>query len=129
MKKRILIVDDHHMFRKGLAVLLNRQEDMEVVGEAENGEVAISRSRELLPDVILMNVKMPVMDGAEATRKILAEMPGMKILTLSMCSDECSTVLMLNAGAIGFLTKGDDSEEVTAAIRKAAGSGNCLSMQ
>lgn len=72
---------------------------------------------------------MPVMDGAEATRKILAEMPGMKILALSMCSDECSTVLMLNAGAIGFLTKGNDSEEVTAAIRKAAGSGNCLSMQ
>lgn len=57
MKKRILIVDDHHMFRKGLAALLNRQEDMEVVGEAENGEVAISRSRELLPDVILMDLK------------------------------------------------------------------------
>ena len=119
MKKRILIVDDHHMFRKGLKALIDHQADMEVVGEAENGAEAISRCRELLPDVILMDLKMPVMDGVEATRKILAEIPGMKILALSMCSDECSASVMQSAGAIGYFIKGDDLEEMTAAIRKA----------
>ncbi len=120
MKKRILLVDDHEMFRKGLKAFLDHQKDMEVVGEAENGQEAISRSRELLPDVVLMNFRMPVMDGVEATRKILAEIPGMKILALSFCSDECSTSAMLRAGAVGYLIKGDDSEELTVAIRKAA---------
>ena len=84
MKSKVLIVDDHKMYRDGLKTLINLQKDMMVVGEAENGQEAIARTRELRPDIILMDVKMPVMDGVEATRRILAEMPGTKILALSM---------------------------------------------
>ena len=84
MKTRVLIVDDHGVFRGGLKAVINHQADMEVIGEAEDGEKALVMTRELLPDIILMDVKMPVMDGAEATSRILAEMPGMKILALSI---------------------------------------------
>ena len=77
MKTRVLIVDDHPAYRDGLKAVINRQADMEVVGVAEDGEKAVALTRELRPDVILMDVKMPVMDGAEATSRIMAEMPGM----------------------------------------------------
>ena len=86
MKTRILVVDDHRMYRDGLKALLALQSDMEVVGEAENGQEAIAKTRKLRPDVVLMDVKMPVMDGVEATRQIITEMPNMKILALTMCS-------------------------------------------
>jgi len=75
MRTRILIADDRTMFRDGLKALINRQADMEVVGEAENGQKAVEMGRELLPDVILMDVNMPVMDGIEVTHQIHAEMP------------------------------------------------------
>jgi DNA-binding NarL/FixJ family response regulator len=118
MKTRIMVVDDHRMYRDGLKALLSRQNDMEIVGEAENGQEAIARTRKLRPDVILMDVKMPVMDGVEATRRILAEMPDMKILALTMCSEvECKSGIM-RAGARGYILKGGDFEELTAAIRK-----------
>ena len=121
MKTRILIVDDHSAFRDGLKLVINHQPDMEVVGEAENGEKAIALTRELHPDVILMDVKMPVMDGAEATRRILAEMPDMKILAMSIYDDDGFMANMLRAGALGFILKGCDSEELSEAVRKAAG--------
>jgi DNA-binding NarL/FixJ family response regulator len=124
MKTRILLVDDHQMYRDGLKALLSLQNDMEIVGEAKNGQEAIARTRELHPNVILMDVKMPVMDGVEATRRILAELPDMKILALTMCStEECSYGIM-RAGAMGYILKGGDFEELTTAIREAAGSGN-----
>ena len=88
MKTRVLIVDDHQPFRDALKVVINREIDMEVVGEAGDGETAIVMTREVLPDVILMDVKMPVMDGAEATRRILAEMPDVKILALSIYDND-----------------------------------------
>jgi DNA-binding NarL/FixJ family response regulator len=121
MKTRVLIVDDHEAFRSGLKAVINHQADMEVVGEAENGEKAIALSRELLPDVILMDVKMPVMDGAEATSRILAETPGMKVLALSIYDDDEFMAGMTRAGALGYILKGCDSDELSAAIRKAAG--------
>ena len=122
MKTRVLIVDDHLAFRDGLKAVINHQTDMEVVGEAENGEKAVVMTREILPDIILMDVKMPVMDGAEATRRILAEMPGMKILALSIYADDEFMAGMMHAGALGYILKGCDSADLCAAIRKAAGS-------
>jgi len=122
MKIRVLIVDDHGVFRNGLKALINRETDMEVVGEAGDGQKAVALTRELQPDVILMDVKMPVMDGIEATRSILAEMPGMRILALSMYSGDGFNSGMMCAGALGFILKGGDFEELTGAIRKAAGS-------
>jgi DNA-binding NarL/FixJ family response regulator len=118
MKTRILVVDDHRMYRDGLKALLALQSDMEIVGEAENGQEAITRTRELYPDVILMDVKMPVMDGIEATRRIIAEMPEMKILALTMCPREVYSSGIMRAGARGYVSKGDDIEQLTAAIRK-----------
>ncbi len=122
MKTRVLIVDDHGAFRSGLKAVINHQSDMEVVGEAENGEKAVALSRELQPDIILMDVKMPGMDGTEATSRILAETPGMKVLALSIYDDDEFMAGMMRAGALGYILKGCDSEELSAAIRKAAGS-------
>jgi DNA-binding NarL/FixJ family response regulator len=124
VKKRVLIVDDHKMFRDGLKALINRQADMEVIGKAENGQQAIEVARELQPDVILMDVKMPVMDGIEATRQILSEMPGIKILALSMYTDNGFIRGMLHIGAQGYIAKDSDPEELYKAIRRIASSGN-----
>ena len=79
-------------------------------------------TRELLPDIILMDVKMPIMDGAEATSRILAEMPGMKILALSIYDDEGFMAGMMRAGVLGYILKGCDTEELSGAIRRAIGS-------
>ncbi len=120
MKTRVLIVDDHQVFRDGLKLVINRQADMEVVGEAEDGEKAIALTRELLPDIIIMDVKMPLMDGAEATSRILAEMPGMKILALSIYADDGFMANMMRAGALGYILKGCDIEELSDTIRRTA---------
>jgi DNA-binding NarL/FixJ family response regulator len=119
MKIRILIVDDHRIFREGLRTLLNMQTDMEVIGEAENGIEAIAVTRKLLPDIIIMDAKMPIMNGAEATRLILAERPGMKILAHSMYSGDEFMTSMMNAGALGYILKGCDYIELCDTIRKA----------
>jgi DNA-binding NarL/FixJ family response regulator len=121
MKTRVLVVDDHRPFRDALKGVINREMDMEVVGEAENGKTAVALTRELLPDVILMDVKMPVMDGAEATSLILAEIPGMKILALSIYDNDEFMANMMRAGALGYILKGCESEELSGAIRRAAG--------
>jgi DNA-binding NarL/FixJ family response regulator len=124
MKTRVLIVDDHQVFRDGLKLVINNQSDMEVVGEAGNGEKAIALTRELRPDIILMDVKMPVMDGAETTSRILAEMPSMKILGMSIYDDDGFMANMLRAGALGYILKGCDSVELSNAIRRIVGSRN-----
>ncbi len=118
MKTTILIVDDHELFRDGLKRLINSESDLEVVGEAKNGQESICLARKLQPDVILMDVKMPVMDGIEATRRILSEMPGMKILALSMYSGDGFNTGMMEAGALGYILKGGDFEEFVGTIRK-----------
>jgi DNA-binding NarL/FixJ family response regulator len=124
MKTRVLIVDDHQVFRDGLKLVINNQSDMEVVGEAGNGEKAIALTRELRPDIILMDVKMPVMDGAETTSRILAEMPSMKILGMSIYDDDGFMANMLRDGALGYILKGCDSVELSNAIRRIVGSRN-----
>jgi DNA-binding NarL/FixJ family response regulator len=122
MRIKILIVDDHQTYREGLKAMLARQADMEVVGEAEHGLDAVSKARELQPDVILMDVNMPVLDGAEATSRILAEQPGIKILALSVQAEDGFMSSMLRAGAAGYILKGCDSEELYGIIRRTAGS-------
>ncbi len=121
MKTRILIVDDHKMFRDVLKIVIDRQADMEVVGEVENGQQAVDLARGLLPDVILMDVKMSVMEGMEATHRILSEIPGSKILALSMYTDSGFIKGMLHAGAVEYLAKDCDCEELCNAIRRVAG--------
>jgi len=122
MKIRILIADDHLAFRSALKAMLALQKDLEVVGEAEDGKDAVAKTLELHPDVVLMDVNMPVMDGAEATSRILAEMPDMKILALSIYADDGFMANMMHAGALGYILKGCDSEELTDTIRRTAGS-------
>jgi DNA-binding NarL/FixJ family response regulator len=121
MKTTILIVDDHELFRDGLKKLINCESDIEVIGEARNGQEAVSLARELQPDVILMDVKMPVMDGIEATRRILSETPGMKILGLSMYSGDGFNSGMMQAGALGYILKGGELEVLLDKVRKVAG--------
>ena len=120
MKIRILIADDHEIFRRGLKDLLGLQKDMEVVGEAENGKVAIAKAHELRPDVVLMDVNMPVMNGAEATSRILAEMPDVKILALSVQAENGYMASMIHAGVRGYILKGCESEELFSLIRRTA---------
>ncbi|HOD35062.1 MAG TPA: response regulator transcription factor [Syntrophales bacterium] len=122
MKTRVLIVDDNQAFRNALKAVIEQQSDMAVAGEAENGEKAVALTRELSPDIILMDVKMPVMDGIEATRRILAEKPDMKVLALSIYADDSIISGMLRAGVLGYILKGCDTEELSGAIRRAIGS-------
>lgn len=128
-KTSILIVDDHELCRDGLKMLINREADMEVVGEAENGQRAITLADDLQPDVIIMDIKMPVMDGIEATRRIVAKRPGMKILALSVYSDTIFYAEMMRAGALGYIVKGDNFEEMSKTIHRVARSRKPLAVK
>lgn len=114
---RILLVDDHAIVRKGLLRLLEDQPDFVVVGEAEDGHAAVAMAHQLHPDVVLMDLAMPRMDGIEATRQITAELPDVRIIGLSMYDDEEKQQLMRDAGAEGYIAKGGPPEALFAAIR------------
>jgi DNA-binding NarL/FixJ family response regulator len=114
---RILLADDHKITRQGLRSLLEKQQDMEVVAEAENGRAAVRLSAEMAPDVIIMDVTMPDLNGVEATRQILSKSPDIKIVALSMHSDATFVTEMLKSGAAGYLLKDCAFEELTRAIR------------
>ncbi len=114
---RVLLVDDHKVVREGLAALIGEEEDMQVVGQAGDGSEAIERARELQPDVIIMDVSMPVMAGDEATRRIKAEMRHMRVIALSMFEEHSVGERMLDAGAELYLPKAGPSERLLAAIR------------
>lgn len=117
MSIKVLLADDHKIVIEGLRSLLEREPDMEVIAEAENGRAAVRFARELTPDVVLMDVAMPEMNGVEATRRIVGEIPGIKILALSMHSDKRFVMEALNAGAMGYLLKECAAEELIEAIR------------
>ncbi|MFQ6057297.1 MAG: response regulator [Anaerolineae bacterium] len=114
---RVLLVDDHILFRKGLASLLAAQEDFEVVGEAGDGLEALERARELMPDLILMDITMPVCDGREATRLIMEEMPYVKIVMLTVSDDDRDLFEAIKAGAQGYLLKKLEPEELFEMLR------------
>ncbi|RMF88541.1 MAG: DNA-binding response regulator [Nitrospinota bacterium] len=114
---RVLLVDDHTLFRKGLAYLLSLYPDIEVVGEAENGEEAIARAQETQPDVILMDIYMPRMGGLEATQKIKALMPALPIVILTVSDDEQTLLAAIKSGAQGYLLKDIAPEELVEMLR------------
>jgi len=117
MSLRILLADDHKITRQGLRSLLEKQQDMEVVAEAENGREAIRLAAEMAPDVVIMDITMPDMNGVEATRQILIKSPDIKIIGLSMHSDTVFVTEMLKSGAAGYLIKDCAFEELVRAIR------------
>jgi RNA polymerase sigma factor (sigma-70 family) len=116
MKIRTLIADDHNIFREGLRSLLQTNPSIEVLGEAENGRAAVRLAQKLDPDVVIMDVAMPDLNGIEATRQITAENSRIKVLALSMHTDGRYVMRMLHAGASGYLLKDCAFEELTVAI-------------
>jgi DNA-binding NarL/FixJ family response regulator len=117
MKTRILIADDHAMLREGMRNLLSQERDFEVVGEAANGEEAVGLARELKPDIIIMDIVMPKLNGVEATRQIRQLSPATAVLILTAYSDIRYIVELLEAGACGYLLKDAPGKEVVKAIR------------
>jgi two-component system, NarL family, response regulator LiaR len=120
MTVRILIVDDHGMVRQGLRMFLSLDPELAVVGEAQNGEEALLMARELEPDVILMDLLMPVMDGVEATRAIRNELPNVEVVALTSVLEDTYVTAAVRAGAIGYLLKDSEPEELHRTIRGAA---------
>lgn len=114
---RVMICDDHALFRRGLIMVLDGEDDIEVVGEAEDGEEAVAKVTELVPDVVLMDVRMPMVDGIEATRRIAEQVPTTKILMLTVSDEEADLYEAIKAGATGYLLKEISIEEVAAAVR------------
>ena len=116
MSTRIILADDHGIMREGLRALLEKQPGIEVIAEAENGRTTVELSRELKPDVVIIDIAMPDLNGIEATRQIVAESPGVKVIALSMHSDRKFVREMLSAGASGYMLKDSAFEELDKAI-------------
>jgi len=117
MTIRILIADDHQIVRQGLRTLLEKEPDMAVVAEADDGRATVRLVREKSPEVVIMDVAMPDLNGIEATRQIVAEFPKIKVIALSMYADQRFVLNMLKAGASGYLLKDCAFEELIRAIR------------
>jgi DNA-binding NarL/FixJ family response regulator len=113
---RVLIADDHPVFRDGLATLLEPHPDIEVVGRAADGAEAVALAAELRPDVVVMDIQMPQVNGIEATRRVLAADPSVGVLVFTMGEDDSTLLSAMRAGARGYLVKGASQEEVTRAI-------------
>lgn len=120
MAIKVLLVDDHSVVRQGLRMFLNLEEGLEVVGEAENGAEALERIGELQPDVVLMDLMMPVMDGIEAIEKAKSQYPDVELVALTSVLEDRSVVKAVKAGAIGYLLKDTEAEELCKSIKAAA---------
>lgn len=119
-KIRILIADDHLIVRMGLSLLISRQKDMTLVGEAENGEAAMRLAAETRPDVIIMDIRMPILDGTMATRKILTARPETRILILTTFGASADVAAAIDAGACGAISKDNAQDALLEAIRRTA---------
>jgi DNA-binding NarL/FixJ family response regulator len=117
MSVRVLLADDHKMMRQALRALLDRENDIAVVAEAGNGAEVVSMAREFAPDIVVMDIGMPGLNGFEATKQLLACQPGVKVIALSAYSDKRFVQGMLEAGAVGYVIKSAAGEELTRAIR------------
>ena len=117
MSIKVLLADDHKIIRDGLRSLIERHPDMEVVGEAENGRTTVQLAQELRPDVIIMDISMPDLNGIDATQQIVANAPDIKVIALSMHSDKRFVVGMFKAGASGYLLKECAFDELEQAIK------------
>ncbi len=124
---KILVVDDHSLFRSGVVAVIAAQQDMEVVAEAENGREAIEKARELHPDIVLMDISMPVMDGVEATRILLEAVPEANVLMLTISEKDEDLFNAMKAGARGYILKGSDPEELVRAVTHIAQGGVIIS--
>jgi DNA-binding NarL/FixJ family response regulator len=124
---RILLADDHKIIRDGLKTLIEKEAGMEVIAEAENGRKTVRLAQKLHPNVVIMDVTMPDMNGIDATRKIMEETPGVRVIGLSMHSDRRYVLGMLEAGASGYLLKDCAFEELATAIRNVAEGNTYLS--
>lgn len=127
MSIKILLADDHGIIRQGLRSLLEKQSDMEIVAEAEDGRIALDLMRQHSPDVILMDITMPNLNGVEATRQIVSESPKTRVIALSIHSNRRFVADMLKAGASGYILKECLSDELVQAIRSVADGGSYLS--
>jgi two-component system response regulator NreC len=117
MSIKVLVADDHQIMREGLRAMLEKEHDIVVLGEAEDGRMVERLARELSPDVIIMDVAMPNLNGIEATRQIVTELPEVKIIALSMHDDRRSVLNMLQAGAAGYMLKDSAFTDLAKAIR------------
>jgi two-component system invasion response regulator UvrY len=115
---KILVVDDHDLVRMGIVRMLADVNGYQVVGDAKSGEEAVAKARILKPDVVLMDVKMPGMGGLEATKKLLTVNPAIKIIAVTACDDDLYPTRLMQAGAVGYVTKGAEFVEITDAINK-----------
>lgn len=122
-KIRILIVDDHAVVRDGLKLLICSQLDMEVVGEAENGNIALQKTKELRPDVVIMDISMPELNGLKATERLRVSCPQVKVVALSAYSDDSHIRQLLASGASSYVSKRTIAEELIRAIRTVAEGG------
>ncbi|MCP3031589.1 response regulator transcription factor [Halobacillus sp. A1] len=119
MKIKVMLVDDHLVVLRGLRFFLNTQPDIEVVGEVDNGSLVLKKYEELRPDVVLMDLMMPVMDGIEATKQLNELYPGVKVVVLTSYSDQDHVIPALQAGAAGYQLKDIDPDELVKTIRAA----------
>jgi DNA-binding NarL/FixJ family response regulator len=127
MNIRVLLVDDHAIIREGLRSLLEKQPEMEVVADTDDGRKAFDLVRELLPDIIIMDITMPGLNGIEATRRIIDEFPAVKVIALSIHSKRRYVADMLSAGAAGYILKECLFDELVQAIKAVAAGGRYLS--
>jgi DNA-binding NarL/FixJ family response regulator len=126
---KVLVVDDHELVRTGISRMLDDVAGFSVIGEAASGEEAVRMARELEPDVVLMDVKMPGIGGLEATRKMLRRDDGIKVIAVTVCEEEPFPSRLMKAGAAGYLSKGADLEEMVRAIKVVSAGQRYISPQ